>query len=146
MGKSDISRYMYCLLSALKVVHDLQYIHRDVKPSNFLYNMNLKTGILIDFGLAQKAPSKMDCLNEINRLLKVPAFKGFSCFRLLNFYLAILAKSSRSCPGYLLPDTRPSIRASRAGTRGFRAPEVLFKVSFQTTGIFSVVRLGFIAI
>ena len=29
---------------------------------------------------------------------------------------------------------RPSLRANRAGTRGFRAPEVLFKIPHQTTG------------
>jgi cell division control protein 7 len=84
MTKADISRYMYCLLSALNVVHQLQYIHRDVKPSNFLYNMNQKTGILIDFGLAQKAPSKMDCITEINRLAKLSSakcwFYDFICY------------------------------------------------------------------
>lgn len=36
--------------------------------------------------------------------------------------------------GYLKPEQekRPSIRANRAGTRGFRAPEVLFKCPDQT--------------
>jgi len=29
---------------------------------------------------------------------------------------------------------RPAIRANRAGTRGFRAPEVLFKCVHQTVG------------
>ena len=32
-------------------------------------------------------------------------------------------------------DSRPSRRANRAGTRGFRAPEVLFKCTAQTTKI-----------
>lgn len=35
--------------------------------------------------------------------------------------------------GYPKNDTRPSRRANRAGTRGFRAPEVLFKCTEQTT-------------
>lgn len=38
-------------------------------------------------------------------------------------------------PGYPKSDTRPSRRANRAGTRGFRAPEVLFKCTEQTTAI-----------
>ena len=38
-------------------------------------------------------------------------------------------------PGYPKGDTRPSRRANRAGTRGFRAPEVLFKCTEQTTKI-----------
>jgi cell division control protein 7 len=37
--------------------------------------------------------------------------------------------------GYPKQDTRPSRRANRAGTRGFRAPEVLFKCTEQTTKI-----------
>ena len=38
-------------------------------------------------------------------------------------------------PGYPKTDTRPSRRANRAGTRGFRAPEVLFKCTEQSTAI-----------
>ena len=37
--------------------------------------------------------------------------------------------------GYPKDDQRPSRRANRAGTRGFRAPEVLFKCTAQTTKI-----------
>lgn len=37
-------------------------------------------------------------------------------------------------------DQRPSVRANRAGTRGFRAPEVLFKCPDQTVGTFTVCR------
>ena len=37
--------------------------------------------------------------------------------------------------GYPKEDTRPSKRANRAGTRGFRAPEVLFKCTSQTSKI-----------
>lgn len=36
--------------------------------------------------------------------------------------------------GYIADDKRPGIRANRAGTRGFRAPEVLLKCQDQTTG------------
>jgi len=37
--------------------------------------------------------------------------------------------------GYPKNDSRPSRRANRAGTRGFRAPEVLFKCTAQSTKI-----------
>ena len=37
--------------------------------------------------------------------------------------------------GYPKDDQRPSRRANRAGTRGFRAPEVLLKCTAQTTKI-----------
>lgn len=38
-------------------------------------------------------------------------------------------------PGYFNNDPRAGMKASRAGTRGFRAPEVLFKCSNQTTAL-----------
>ncbi|KAH8926174.1 hypothetical protein BT69DRAFT_1295084 [Atractiella rhizophila] len=37
--------------------------------------------------------------------------------------------------GYSVEDKRPSVKANRAGTRGFRAPEVLLKCPDQTTGL-----------
>ncbi|KAL9933532.1 hypothetical protein V8E36_007708 [Tilletia maclaganii] len=37
--------------------------------------------------------------------------------------------------GYLKEDTRQAIRANRAGTRGFRAPEVLLKCQDQTVAL-----------
>lgn len=38
-------------------------------------------------------------------------------------------------PGYFQNDPRAAMKASRAGTRGFRAPEVLFKYANQTTAL-----------
>lgn len=44
-------------------------------------------------------------------------------------------KLAKLPPGVVVNDNRPSMKASRAGTRGFRAPEVLFKCSHQTCSI-----------
>lgn len=40
----------------------------------------------------------------------------------------------RGVAGYVRNDPRHSIRANRAGTRGFRAPEVLMRYTKQTCG------------
>lgn len=55
----EISNYMTALLTALEWVHKNGIIHRDVKPSNFLYDRLTDQYILVDFGLAQNViPSK----------------------------------------------------------------------------------------
>ena len=46
-----------------------------------------------------------------------------------------IANSRGPAMGYPKNDSRPSRRANRAGTRGFRAPEVLFKCTDQSTKI-----------
>ena len=45
---------MYALLDALAYIHKLNVTHRDIKPTNFLYNRRAKKFALIDFGLAEK--------------------------------------------------------------------------------------------
>ncbi|XP_064649511.1 cell division cycle 7-related protein kinase-like [Lineus longissimus] len=55
MTISEICSYMKHLLISLRRVHQFDIIHRDVKPSNFLYNRKRKSYALVDFGLAHKA-------------------------------------------------------------------------------------------
>lgn len=114
LDTAQIRTYLGGLLLALERVHRCRIIHRDIKPSNFLYNVAKGKGVLVDFGLAQ-----------VFNLIQKQA-------------LGRLEKPSGPHRGpkggYIEDDPRPSVRASRAGTRGFRAPEVLFKVVHQTTG------------
>lgn len=50
---SDISCYMRLLFEALAHIHSSRVIHRDIKPSNFLFSVEDKRAVLVDFGLAQ---------------------------------------------------------------------------------------------
>ncbi|KAF9568375.1 hypothetical protein EC968_002943 [Mortierella alpina] len=50
----DIRCYFRALLKALAHVHSHKIIHRDIKPSNFLFDLRRKTGLLVDFGLAER--------------------------------------------------------------------------------------------
>ncbi len=116
MNTKMLRSYMENLLISLQSIHLHNVIHRDIKPSNFLYNVKEKTGCLADFGLAQlqdsskrkkpKVPSKPNLYDVNNGVVYVDDM-----------------------------ESRPSLRADRAGTRGFRAPEVLLKWQQQSTKI-----------
>ncbi|XP_013394451.1 cell division cycle 7-related protein kinase [Lingula anatina] len=59
MNVEEMREYMRNLLVSLAQVHQYNIIHRDVKPSNFLYNRKLKKYALVDFGLAQDSSSAL---------------------------------------------------------------------------------------
>ena len=127
---SDMRHYFYSLLSALNSVHKAGILHRDIKPTNFLYDHTRQQGVLVDFGLAETDDTDgQRCLCD-----KAPSERHL---RYLNSF-AVRAQESVSSGdsiGFPKNDSRSSKRANRAGTRGFRAPEVLFKCTSQSTKI-----------
>lgn len=64
MSPAETQMYMRNLLVALKRVHEFHVIHRDVKPSNFLYNRKQQKFLLVDFGLAQDISGRRAALKE----------------------------------------------------------------------------------
>ncbi|KAG6016555.1 hypothetical protein E4U43_003550 [Claviceps pusilla] len=126
MTTHDIAIYLRSLFTALRSVHEHKILHRDIKPTNFLYDPSTQHGVLVDFGLAEREGSdSKPCLCHEHREMRK--------HRQTNSVWAQTATTSQ--PGYPKSDTRLSKRANRAGTRGFRAPEVLFKCTEQTTSI-----------
>ncbi|KAI0206590.1 putative cell cycle protein kinase [Astrocystis sublimbata] len=126
MNVYDTRVYLRSLFVALAAVHARGIVHRDIKPTNFLYDPDKKRGVLVDFGLAEREGTESKpCLCHEDRAVRKQRLQtsvAFTTLHTLN-------------PGYPKVDTRPSRRANRAGTRGFRAPEVLFKCTEQTTKI-----------
>ena len=53
MSFEKIQIYMYQLLSCIDKIHSAGIIHRDIKPDNFLFNIETNDCCLIDFGLAE---------------------------------------------------------------------------------------------
>ena len=122
----DMRYYFRSLFQALHAVHKHNILHRDIKPTNFLYDHSRQQGVLVDFGLAERQGTDWQpCL-----CLEHSATRRHR-------YINSFAASQPSSTGYpnSKQDQRPSRRANRAGTRGFRAPEVLLKCTSQTTKI-----------
>ncbi|XP_063481580.1 cell division cycle 7-related protein kinase isoform X4 [Symphalangus syndactylus] len=210
----EVREYMFNLFKALKRIHQFGIVHRDVKPSNFLYNRRLKKYALVDFGLAQgthdtkiellkfvqseaqqercsqnkshiitgnkiplsgPVPKELDQQSTTKASVKRPytnaqiqikqgkdgkLMKQSKTVDVLSRKLAtkkkaistkvmnsgVMRKTASSCPASLTCDcyatdkvcsiclSRRQQVAPRAGTPGFRAPEVLTKCPNQTTG------------
>lgn len=127
MTISDVKIYFRSLFTALAAVHEKGIIHRDIKPTNFLYDPDKQRGVLVDFGLAEREGfDHKPCICHLDPDSRKQ--------RIRSTY-ALNPSHAGPQPGYPKNDTRPSRRANRAGTRGFRAPEVLFKCTEQTTQI-----------
>ena len=72
MSMTEVKEYMYNLVLALRRVHKFNIIHRDVKPSNFLYNRRLKRWerlkeICFCRRFGQKCLWNKDYINKMNR-------------------------------------------------------------------------------
>ncbi|ORX67473.1 kinase-like protein [Linderina pennispora] len=122
----EIRWYMASLLEALKFSHRQGIMHRDIKPSNFLYDIGRRHGVLVDFGLAERENDQEATKHRSRHALQMDSTTAARIFRSFDM---------RGRPGIPRKDTRPGLRANRAGTRGFRAPEVLLKVAKQSVAI-----------
>ncbi|KAK4185646.1 kinase-like domain-containing protein [Podospora australis] len=124
----DMSIYLRSLFTALASVHRVGILHRDIKPTNFLYDPETRRGVLVDFGLAEREGSDCKpCMCHDDHAARKARLRAAA--------ERTTMVTANGAIGYPKQDTRPSRRANRAGTRGFRAPEVLFKCTEQTTKI-----------
>ncbi|KAJ2399765.1 Cell division control protein 7 [Coemansia sp. RSA 2559] len=118
--------YFASLLSSLQYTHSKGIMHRDIKPSNFLYDVRRRHGVLVDFGLAERENDQEATKTRARNTLQMDSSTAMRLFRSFD---------QKGRPGVPRRDTRPGLRANRAGTRGFRAPEVLLKVPQQAVAI-----------
>ncbi|XP_011329629.1 cell division cycle 7-related protein kinase isoform X2 [Ooceraea biroi] len=146
MTVEETKGYMRALLSALRRVHKFNIIHRDVKPSNFLYDRANRRYLLVDFGLAQQYTAEnLKTIKETNmESVEVPTIRQKkSDENNLNLQPDSASRRHVSNKCYCFGKakvctlclTRPQQAAPRAGTPGFRAPEVLLKHPSQTSAI-----------
>lgn len=119
--------YLWEFLQGLDFVHSKGIIHRDLKPTNFLYDPFKGKGVLVDFGLAEKMPLTAALTSRLSNFC--PCLTKERAPTTTKAH----AKRLNIKAAYPKSDQRPPRRANRAGTRGFRAPEVLMKCTNQST-------------
>ena len=143
MAVQETKDYMIALLTALRRVHQFNIIHRDVKPSNFLYDRCNKRYVLVDFGLAQEyvAKEKFNNPKPITSEMQSLKRKRLDENSLNQSLISRKKVTGEKCYCFTKPKvcslctSRPEQTAPRAGTPGFRAPEVLLKHPSQTPAI-----------
>ena len=69
------------MLTAIEEVHNAGFIHRDVKPSNFVLSQDFKKVYIVDFGLAKK---HLDNNKHPLRARRQADFRGTVSFASLN--------------------------------------------------------------
>lgn len=133
MNLVDVKFYMHSLLSGLAYVHSKGIIHRDVKPSNFLYNKEIRLGKLIDFGLVNNS-KKYHKAHKDGSLFKKPCTtKKLQNIMVCDMKQAHCRHDDTSVCGICM--SRRSKVVPRSGTTGYRAPEILLAYAHQASTI-----------
>ena len=138
--KKKVRAYMHELLIALLNVHAAGLVHNDIKLSNILYQLETRSCLLVDFGLACRwSDDNGDgCVDKDKD--RVRAKEGH-CAQTQHHAL-----NGKSVPkSRVVGGGKEAVHVSKAmakakeprrhGTKGFRAPEVVLGSTVQTSAV-----------
>ncbi|KAF8490281.1 kinase-like domain-containing protein [Gautieria morchelliformis] len=143
LSMSGIKDYMRSLFRGLRDIHARGIIHRDIKPANFLFDPRTGIGTIVDLGLACRMNYNDDtACNHTAPSPDHPHGRFKTKEEIASREIKVAQQNARTRSrwpsdrvGYPENDTRPQSKANRAGTRGFRAPEVLLKCNSQSGAV-----------
>ena len=72
--------YINQMLDAIQFLHQLGYLHRDVKPNNFALGLDNQTVMMLDFGLSRKFKDS----NGLIRPRPIASFQGTITYASMN--------------------------------------------------------------
>eukprot|EP00966_Prymnesium_polylepis_P318099 7347917-Prymnesium_polylepis.1 len=74
---NHIRQYMRGLFSALAHIHEHDYVHRDIKPTNVLYSFAEERTLVVDFGLVQARHAAVDACGPPPRAPPLPVAHAY---------------------------------------------------------------------
>eukprot|EP01083_Nonionella_stella_P051053 135570_1 len=151
LNEQQTIKYIYVLLRCVYALSGKGFVHRDIKPGNFLYNPSQEKYLLIDFGLCQRRSSLASKYDQEVKAIQTHLHKNRYKSKRKPSNSNTKRKVRRSdvySSNSLQQKTVLKLQVIRDGTPGFRAPEIILASNNQDAKIdvFNVGIILFIAI
>lgn len=124
-----VKNYIRSLLKALLLLHSKGVMHRDIKPDNFLYNIETHEYSIIDYGISDIFEYSYQ--NKLHSKLFYYKKENDTSSYTDNFYNIKYDEEEQEIVDNIKLTLDNSSLRNRDGTKGFLAPEVILKSDYQ---------------